>query len=292
MVNLDEMFLFNLAADALVLFLIRADAFPEIQDGRVWWGAVLAAFSYTVWYGVVNGKMGGWECPSVLFFLIKIFWAAGNICLLLVWIFRAYTPFRFLQAVFSGAGRLFLLGGFGYCLKSALKEETYLLMAMAGLTVVLLLQKKKNPGWSGEEDNTYEVEICRKGHRIRQRGWYDSGNLLVSQVTGRGVCILALEEAWKLIDDEEKAMLQYVLAQEEFPWKAMTEHLWSGVCPVSYSSLGKKDGWLPGIYVDQILVKRNAQVLAEVKGLIGISAEKLFVKGRFSVLLPADIFRK
>lgn len=304
------MFLFNLAADALIFFLIRADAFPEIQRKRVWCGAVVAALSYTVWYIVGADGIRRWEAPAIWFSLVNISGAVMILGLLLVWIFRAGTPSRFFQAVRSGCMYLFLMGGFGHCFrrillaeknifpggssasgKQSVPEEAYLLMAMTGLTVFLLLQRRKKH-WPGEEEHTYEVEICRKGRRIREKAWYDSGNLLVSQMTGRGVCILVLEDALKLLEEEEKPILQYVLAQEEFPWHTMTERLWSGIYPVSYTSLGKKDGWLPGIYVDQIMVKRNDRLLAEVKGLIGISTEQIFTKGNFSVLLPADIFRK
>ena len=70
----------------------------------------------------------------------------------------------------------------------------------------------------------------------------------------------------------------------------MTENLWSGITPISYSSVGKEDGWMPGITADRIIVKKDGKVLADRKGMLGITARQIFRDAAATVLLPSDIF--
>ena len=122
------------------------------------------------------------------------------------------------------------------------------------------------------------------------QGMYDSGNRLESRWTGEGICVLSLKSAEGLLDEKEKEMLAFLVTQERFPWKIMTENLWSGITPISYSSVGKEDGWMPGITADRIIVKKDGKVLADRKGMLGITARQIFRDAAATVLLPADIF--
>ena len=99
-----------------------------------------------------------------------------------------------------------------------------------------------------------------------------------------------LSEKLASLDEKEKEMLAFLVTQERFPWKIMTENLWSGITPISYSSVGKEDGWMPGITADRIIVKKDGKVLADRKGMLGITARQIFRDAAATVLLPADIF--
>ena len=56
-------------------------------------------------------------------------------------------------------------------------------------------------------------KTARKGRKAVYKGIYDSGNLLVSQITGQGVCIIQKEQAAKLLLPKEKSEIEQLYIQ-------------------------------------------------------------------------------
>ena len=75
----------------------------------------------------------------------------------------------------------------------------------AGVIFLWKMKKKKENATQISKTYTYEVRISRKGRKAVYKGIYDSGNLLVSQITGQGVCIIQKEQAAKLLLPKEKS---------------------------------------------------------------------------------------
>lgn len=290
MIYLDVLFLLNWMIDYLILALVKKDFFPGMKERRIAAGAFLAAGSYLFWLcqaGIVSGTVRMLEG----FFLIS---------LVLLWTFSIRSLPLFLKTAAAVFGYTFLLGGFCHVLLHILTERGKAppvqwwvpVGCMAAAAFIRSAGKRMQRETEKIKECTYEVEIRRKGRTVSLQGWYDSGNLLVSQWTGRGICVLPLEKAEGLLDEEEKKILSFLVTQKDFPWKIMTENLWSGIHRITYSSVGRKDGWMPGIAADHIIVKKYGEVLADTEGLMGITAQEIFQDGRFAVLLPADIFTK
>ena len=83
-------------------------------------------------------------------------------------------------------------------------------------------KKKKENATQISKTYTYEVRISRKGRKAVYKGIYDSGNLLVSQITGQGVCIIQKEQAAKLLLTKEKSEIEQIYIQfseERKEWK-------------------------------------------------------------------------
>ena len=80
-------------------------------------------------------------------------------------------------------------------------KEAYKAIAVLFLSSgILLAYKRKQKQEKREEEarkNIYDIQISRKGKTITCRGFYDSGNLLTSRITGQGVCIITQEKAGK-----------------------------------------------------------------------------------------------
>lgn len=290
MIYLDILFFLNWMIDYLILTLVKHDFFPEIKKRKIAAGAFLAAGTYMFWLcqeGILPRR-------------IRMVEAAGLISLVLLWTFPVRQLSLFCKTATAAFGYSLFMGGFCHMLQNIFVDSPEFFSGPwwvpLGCAVVFLFLKKSGKKIKNEEvklrECTYEVEIRRKNRTVCLRGLYDSGNLLVSQRTGRGICVLSFHEAEKLFDENEREILSFLLTQKDFPWKIMTENLWSGICRITYSSVGREKGWMPGITADHIIVKKDGEVLADTRGLMGITAQNIFQNRRFAVLLPADIFAK
>ena len=83
----------------------------------------------------------------------------------------------------------------------------------AGVIFLWKMKKKKENATQISKTYTYEVRISRKGRKAVYKGIYDSGNLLVSQITGQGVCIIQKEQAAKLLLTKEKSEIEHIYIQ-------------------------------------------------------------------------------
>ena len=290
MIELDILFLLNWIIDYLILVLVKNEFFPEVKRKRLAAGAFLAAATYLFWLcqkGTVSGNI---RAAEALFF----------VSLVLMWTFSVRSPAVFGRAAAAVLMYAFLMGGFCYVLRNTFAKELEGVPAQwwvpAGCAAAFCFLKGVGKRIKKEavkiKECIYEVEIRRKDRAVCLRGLYDSGNLLVSQWTGKGICVLSFENAAELFDEKEREMLSFLMAQKDFPWKIMTENLWSGIYRITYSSVGKEEGWMPGIAADHIIVIKDGEVLADTKGLMGITDRQIFHDQRFAVLLPADIFAK
>lgn len=286
MIYLDILFFTNWMIDYLILVLVKKDFFPGTGNRRVAVGAFLAAGTYLLWF------VRAVSAPEAIR-------GAAAICLvgmILWWTFSVRSLRQFLQAACAALGYTCLMGGACYALRrfpgSTVLPEGW--TTAAGCAAVFLFSRSVGKRMKKEavkqRECTYEVEIRRKDRTVFLQGMYDSGNRLESRWTGEGICVLSLKSAEGLLDEKEKEMLAFLVTQERFPWKIMTENLWSGITPISYSSVGKEDGWMPGITADRIIVKKDGKVLADRKGMLGITARQIFRDAAAAVLLPADIF--
>ena len=172
------------------------------------------------------------------------------------------------------------------------------------------MEKKKENATQISKTYTYEVRISRKGRKAVYKGIYDSGNLLVSQITGQGVCIIQKEQAAKLLLTKEKSEIEQIYIQfseekeekkrekngkkkqqiEQPLWRMWAKQFQTGIYVLQYSTVGKKNAKMPGVMAEEIVVLKDGEVLTRTKGMLGISQEELSETKEFFVLLPNDIF--
>lgn len=288
-------FFYNFTADYILLLLVTKDLFPEKKPMQIIKAAAVSAGSYIIWERITTGG------PPYL----KTFLKWGIIIFLLCYFFKIRSVRLFFKTTISLMLWMFLMGGslsfFLNCIHiEQVKEEKEACKAVLLFLVIavsfLLWRKQKNQKNHKKKswENTYEVQILRNGKKVICRGIYDSGNLLTSQITGQGVCIVNQEEAMKLLSakEQEKIVKFADELKEKISWKTWARQFQSGIYILQYSSVGKEHAIMPGIMAEQIVVLKNKEVLAQTKGMLGIHTEKLSEKDTFSVLLPADIFER
>lgn len=288
-------FFYNFVADSILLSLVKWDLFPEIKQRQVIKAAFSFSATYIIWESVVS------EMPPHL----SMFFKWGIIIFLLCHFFKIHSVKVFGKTIFSFMLWIFLIGGSlsffltGIHIESVNGEKAAykalsVMFFMAGILFLWQIKKKREKKEQNARANTYEVQIIRKEKEVKCLGIYDSGNLLSSQITGQGVCILEWQQAKKLLSPEEEEYIIRFFTEsvEKFSWKVWAKQFQSGIYILQYSSMGKKNEKIPGILAEQIVVLKNEEVLVETKGMLGISPEKLSEQNKFSVLLPADIFER
>lgn len=287
-------FVYNFLADYIVLFFVRKDLFPEIKLQRLLQNAFVFSLTYILWDNLTANSPYG--------FRVFLKWLLIY-CLLCI-LFKIHSIKLFIKTVVIFFLYIFLLAGSVTFFLSFLKEQeineektaykAMEIMIFCAVSLALWKQKKKRENQEKTSAaNLYEIQIVRKGKKIEGQAIYDSGNLLNSQITGQGVCILQKSQAKQLLlpEEWEKINKYYKTEQTDvFNWKEWAKQMQSGIYILQYSTVGKKKAKMPGIMAEEIVVLKNKEVLVKTKGMLGISQEELSEKNRFSVLLPADIF--
>ena len=300
-------FIYNFVADYILLFFVRRDLFPEIKLKQVIKGAVYSSITYIIWDSIVEGRSP--YCKIILgsliiFILLCLFFKIRSVKLLI----KTVVIFLLYMFLLAGSVTFFLS-----CIniESVTEKETaYKAMGMLMVSAILLLlwkKKKRNERVEKAlQSNTYEIQILRKGRKIICQAMYDSGNLLSSEITGQGVCIIPEKQVKPLLSDHEQKIIREFRIKKTaamndnknnqtetaFSWKIWMKQLQSGIYVLHYSTVGKKNAMMPGIIAEEIVVLKDKEVLVRTKGMLGISQGKVSEKNKFSVLLPVDIFER
>ena len=207
-------FLYNWAADYILLLFVKKDLYPEIKNRTILIGASACSLSYILWEGTA-GKL-----PPYCRIILKWFLIFSILYIL----FKIRSVKKIGKTISLFLCYLFLMGGavsfFLSCIhiktvggrKTAWKAMAVIWFS-AGVIFLWKMKKKKENATQISKTYTYEVRISRKGRKAVYKGIYDSGNLLVSQITGQGVCIIQKEQAAKLLLTKEKSEIEQIYIQ-------------------------------------------------------------------------------
>lgn len=290
-------FLYNFVADYILLFLVKKDLFPEIRLKQQIKGAVAFAVTYILWDSLAEGLPPYLKVFSkwlLIFILLCIFFKIRSVKLLI----KTVIVFLLYMFLLAGSVSFFLS-----CINIESvngEKEAYKAMGimLSGALLLYLWKQKKRRECEKKalQSDIYEIQLLRKGKKAAGEAIYDSGNLLTSEITGQGVCIIPERLAKKLLLPEEWEKVKEIYKTDDtkgediFSWKAWAKLLQSGIYVLRYSTVGVGKAAMPAVMAEEIVVLKNKEVLVKTKGMLGISQEELSEKNQFSVLLPADIF--
>lgn len=304
-------FLYNWTADYILLLFVKKDLYPEIKNRTILIGASACSLSYILWEGTAGKLLPYYRIILKWFLIFSILYI----------LFKIRSVKKIGKTISLFLCYLFLMGGavsfFLSCIhiktvggrKTAWKAMAVIWFS-AGVIFLWKMKKKKENATQISKTYTYEVRISRKGRKAVYKGIYDSGNLLVSQITGQGVCIIQKEQAAKLLLPKEKSEIEQLYIQfseekeekkrekngkkkqqiEQPLWKMWAKQFQTGIYVLQYSTVGKKNAKMPGVMAEEIVVLKDGEVLTRTKGMLGISQEELSETKEFFILLPNDIF--
>lgn len=302
-------FLYNFIADYILLFFVKRELYPEVKRKQVIKGALCCSATYSIWDNIIERKIP--YCKMFLKWIIVL--------IILCYLFKIHSIQIFIKTIAVFLLYLFLMGGSLSFLLSCVniesvneEREAYealiFMMISAGTLILCKQMKKRKDIEIASQSNIYEVQILRKERKISCQAIYDSGNLLLSEITGQGVCIISQIQVEPLLLPEEKKILENFRTEnmtaveanrnkenkpkDVFSWKEWAKQFQNGIYFLQYSTVGKKNARMPGIIAEEIVVLKDKEVLVKTKGMLGISQEEVSEKNKFSVLLPADIFAR
>ena len=125
-----------------------------------------------------------------------------------------------------------------------------------------------------------KVTLYFKGRKKELVGFYDSGNMLTEPLTGKMVHIVCYDKIKDLLPKEYRQVAEQYLETELFEDTKVTKLQMYEFTFLSYHSIGKENGQLLGIRMDSAEFETHAGKKTEEKVLIGLTKQRLFLKGR------------
>lgn len=276
-------FLFNQIADTLILYLLKRKKFPERNTAGVMLGGCSASLSFCFWKYFIC-EWGTWiRGPAAILFISAV----------IVLTFRIKSLFQLISSFIYVCLCTCMTGGAVIALRQISKSlsifagqssaghlnslwVSLLVFAASWIYAVFSYDRKQSGKTTADY---YQVEIHRGSVRVSCIGLYDSANLLTSQITGEGICVLDEKTGSRLLTREETVC--DIMHADEIP---------TGLYPIRYHCVSEKEGTMKGILADRIIVKRAGKEYVHKKGMIGICKGSLSNDRRFEALLPEDIF--
>lgn len=256
----DVAFVINFFLDYILLLLCRYVRHRSVERKRVIFGAVILAAAT-----VISEALELANTYQLLFHVLISYF----VCL---FVFRGKGGVL-IKDYFCFWGISFLFGGSLSAAKNAgillfgWKKDTAALFAGIPLSVLFLylFMKEKR----GEELNfIYPVSIHAHGICVSGNGLLDSGNRLFDPFSGKPVMLCD--------EDKMKEIVQYA-------WEKSPQSLRF----IPYQSVGKKDGVLLCVTVDEIEVNVRNGVVRQEHVLVAV-AEHISETGEYQMILHPD----
>lgn len=269
---LDLFFLFNLVMDLTALLLgEQIGRWSGIPEGK-WNFKKLLRMTAASGFGAV------WACAAVCTNLLPV-WAEQIITLVVVstgmiLISSGYQGWRLLLGkVFSLLASAVLIAGV-LSLFSSGRMDTgrqtgssagLVIAAGAGMTIACLGLGRFLGRSIAKNRLFYEVTLRYRGREKTVRALWDTGNRLREPYGNQPVHVV-----------EARAC------------RGFCEKI-SGVIYIPFCCVGRSQGWIPGIRMDEMEVKKSGQVIASIsRPWIAISRETLSPDGKYQMLLNEE----
>lgn len=116
----------------------------------------------------------------------------------------------------------------------------------------------------------YDAKITYKGKSVVVRALFDTGNGLCDPISGKMVHIAEYKILKPLLEGDEKAK--------------------ENICVIPFHSIGKDDGVMYGIRMDEMVVLVDGEPKFLYSPIIGIYVGNISKQGKYSVILNRDTF--
>lgn len=268
---LDVYFMENLMMNYLILHM----------TGRVtkcrcaWWRMAAAALMGAA------GACGIAVLPvhRIVFFSIMISFFLGSAMVFISYgmhgrhtVMRTVTAFYFLALLFAGVWQF-------------LMRYLHMAFPISMLTGYVIVRIGAGV-WQRAKSKTqflYDVVITTGGRTVRIKGFLDSGNQLVMPVTGKPVQVVDFEVIRRLLSREETEELERMIRMET------TGESTGGFTYIPYHSIGKEQGIMPVMVLDEVYIKHGESAWNTKKIAAAISKTAVSSRGEYQMILHPQI---
>jgi stage II sporulation protein GA (sporulation sigma-E factor processing peptidase) len=181
------------------------------------------------------------------------------------------------------------------------RNMTYLcLAAITGTAAIWVFIKTLKNLRSGDLE-LYETELSYGEKSIQIIGLLDTGNNLYDPIYGKPVIIAELSALNPLLTVHQMNQLQRMLDTLDGKAAQTNKHLISSenvlqneeeplnMMMVPYHSIGKRNGILPAIIMNRVIIGNGADKIVNERVLTAVSREMLSVQRKYQVILHRDI---
>ncbi|WP_099468535.1 sigma-E processing peptidase SpoIIGA [Konateibacter massiliensis] len=177
----------------------------------------------------------------------------------------------------------FLFGGILNFLTYAKKINAEQVL-LAGLLLFILARGaiKIDRFYKRTSGKVCEVTISLNDRRLRLKGLMDTGNSLVDPVSRQPVNIVPFEVIKELLTDKEAICIENFLEYkaEDIEMEELGELYY-----IPYSSVGRKNGLLPAIKVEELCIVYGGSVIEVARPMIGICQNEFVSDKRYQIIL-------
>lgn len=182
----------------------------------------------------------------------------------------------------------------GYLIIALMKERSIrklygmsFLLISVGVFCLLLLLFGFGTMIKEEQQFLYPVTVMiREGVSIHTIGFLDTGNRLRETKTGKAVFVAEFSVMQKALPDHVRRWLEEYFKGEERVVDTVPKEL----CWIPFSSVGKKEGTLPAICCERVIVAKQGK-MQQKEVFVAMTNQVLSPTGEYDMLLHTDLWR-
>lgn len=135
----------------------------------------------------------------------------------------------------------------------------------------------------------YKLIVQYQGKEIETKSLLDTGNLLYTPIKHEPVLVMEYEVVQPLLTMRQKELYeQFCKASDAQIEEAILNGRYKANQLIPFNSVGCRNGFLWGIEVDSILIKKYEREINVTSCVVGLSKEQLFSDGQYRALLHPE----
>ncbi len=213
---------------------------------------------------------------NCIYLLLQLQIPGSSLITAFIMAYLAFKPYE----VKEYTGYTMLLLFLAFCMEGAI---TWCGTSMGIIVVPIVsfwIGKKKK-----RQSQEMEVILTFKSKRKKMKGFYDSGNRLIEPITGRMVHIACYDDVKDLLPESYRQAAEHYFKTGFLENTKVTELQMYEFTFLSYHSIGNETGQLLGIRMDSAHFKSENGEKTEEKAVIGLTDQKLFVRGHSRMII-------
>ncbi len=166
--------------------------------------------------------------------------------------------------------------------------KTIILGAIVAFTIIIIAVKIIRKKFT-TKDMICDIEIMLNNKKINTKALIDTGNMLKEPITNTPVVVVEKILLYKCIPKEILNNINQIIGGdlEKIPQQIQSQYI-SKLKLIPFSSLGKQNGMLLGIKVQQIKIIKESEEITKENIIVGIYQQSLTKNGEYQALMGME----
>lgn len=166
--------------------------------------------------------------------------------------------------------------------------KTIILGAIVAFTIIIIAVKIIRKKFT-TKDMICDIEIMLNNKKINTKALIDTGNMLKEPITNTPVVVVEKILLYECIPKEILNNINQIIGGdlEKIPQQIQSQYI-SKLKLIPFSSLGKQNGMLLGIKVQQIKIIKESEEITKENIIVGIYQQSLTKNGEYQALMGME----